>query len=168
MKKFVKIILISNACSFIFGGLIYESCFCNKETRLINEQVETQIQKEQTIELNRQQDNNKSQVVLETEYSSKGTIKKTIEIHTDYKATTKIETSTISKVQNKDTEIIKSKEIIAPQKNWTLTGFIPMSNYTDYSEYTLQISYRVIGPLYASFQTNLLLNRPMMGIGVEF
>lgn len=136
----------------------------------LTQAVTTKTQEDTTsnIQENRQQVDNKEVVVLQKQYFPSGKISNYKKTTTDYTSTTKKQQVTISKTQTKVTEAEKSTEIVNPPKNWLLQGFIPTSNYKDYSDYTLQVSYRVIGPIYASFQTNLIFNRPMIGIGIQF
>lgn len=155
---------------FIIGVFVGYRFKKEKPAIVATQAIETKTQEVTTsnIQENRQQVDDKEVVVLQKQYFPSGKISNYKKTTTDYTSTTKKQQVTISKTQTKVTEAEKDKEIVNPQKNWLLVGLIPASNYKDYSDYTLQVSYRVVGPVYASFQTNLIFNKPMIGIGIQF
>lgn len=102
------------------------------------------------------------------QYYPSGHIEKTTKTSTNYTSTIRNTTATINNSLINGT--LTKNSIISPQaaqKNWMLGGFLPTSNYKDYSDYTLQASYRIVGPIIVSFQSNLIFTRPMVGFQIQ-
>lgn len=168
MNNTIKVFIISN----ISFGLIGFAIGTRRKLAptIVTQQIVTKVQEKDasTINIDRQQADNKEVVVVQKQYYPTGHVRNYKKTTTDYTSTTINASSTIHTIQTDITQTQKTQEIIIPEKNWLITGLMPVSNYKDYSNYTLQVSYRVVGPLYASFQSNIVFTHPMIGIGIQF
>src|SRR5271165_2578200 len=166
----LKIIIFSYAGCLTLGIIIGR--FSKKDIPKITQTQTTQ----QKIVAVQKIDNNtithenikseKETIVTQKLFSPKGKLKKETQTQTVYN---EVNLSEKTEAKNENNQIIEAKLtkdslIIEPSKKWLVQGFIPMTNYKDYSEYTLQVSYRVYGQIWASAQSNLIFTRPMAGI----
>lgn len=171
-----KILLIGCVTSFSIGAIvgIWFNHNKNSNNTIHNQIIQKNIvetQKIQNITSIKKNVLKKGKVIyIQKEFNKKGILKKESESQTFYISQNSIESES-GKYEKDDfvgSEATRNTFTTTSQKNWSLGALIPTSNYTDYSNYTGQVSYRLYGQIWASFQTNLLISRPMMGFQIQF
>ncbi len=169
-----KVLILTGGCFFVIGFIVSQLCKTNIptmiQTQLVQQKSSIFEKKDKTEEIKNNVVRATEKVVNQKEFYPSGKVKE--ETQTNIVYNYKNLTGTLYHQNDSDkkfdSKLSNTTLIENPQKNWMLGGLIPAINYTDYSQYSLQVSYRVYGQIWASVQDDLSFSKPMVGIQVSF
>ena len=154
--KFILILGITClAIGFSLGRFTKKDSSKLTKNQTIQQKVVTQQQIVSQTDTHENVKSEKETITTQKVFSSKGKLKKETQtqiVYNQVNLSERVEARDESR-QVIDTKLTKESLIIDPAKNWSLNSFIPVNNYKDYSDYSLQVSYRVYGQIWLSAQS---------------
>lgn len=170
LKVIVSSVLIFFILGFIVGRISTQQSPKITQTQVTEQKVLTTSDTTQTKNVQNNISKASQKIVSQKQFYPSGKIKQETEtqIVYDYLNLGRTDDTQKNSEQIVDSKDSKTTLIENPEKNWMIGGLIPAENYHSYSDYSLQVSYRIYGQIWASAQSDLSFSRPMLGVQVSF